>query len=98
VKSGFFYKQVGGRRQGEQPVYKFDWWKIVAAAVLGGVITWGGWVTRMCQKAEKSEEILDMQVMVLHTRITKVDDRVNDVIWKFFENEVTECEEECRDE
>jgi hypothetical protein len=71
------------------------WWKAVIVLVTGGIITWGSWVTRMGQKAEKSEEILDTQVMILHSRITKVDDRINHVIWKFFENEIQDCEEEC---
>jgi hypothetical protein len=69
-------------------------WKVVLGAVAVGILTWGGWVTRMCQKAEKSEEILDTQVMILHSRITKVDDRINNVIWKFLEEEIEDCEED----
>jgi hypothetical protein len=94
------YSQVSGRRSGETPVYKFDWWKAIIGALLASLIAWGSWATRMCQKAEKSEEILDMQVGVLHGRITKVDDRLNDVIWRFFEKELNDCIDaasECTD-
>lgn len=92
------YSKVYGRREGDREVqWKFDWWKLIAGALIASVISWGAWVTRMCQKAEKSEEILDMQVGVLHGRITKVDDRINEIVWRFFENELEDCEEECKE-
>jgi hypothetical protein len=99
------YSQVAGRREGETPVYKFDWWKIVAAALIGAVITWGSWVTRMCGKAEKTEDYVDMQVQVLHNRITGVqihheadetrqEDKLFDLQQRWYEDEITDCEDE----
>lgn len=104
-----FYSQIGGRREGETPVYKFDWWKIVAAALLGAVITWGSWVTRMCGKAEKTEDYVDMQVGVLHNRITgvqvnhesdetRLEDQLISFQQRFYEDELADCEEECKEE
>ena len=92
------YSQVQGRRKGDTEVkWKFDWWKLILGILLGSLIGWGSWVTRMCQKAEKTEEIVDMQVGVMHGRITKVDDRINSIVWKFFEQELADCTEDVND-
>lgn len=111
-KNGFFYKQVHGRRSTDKPGEKkfaIDWWKLILIPLLG----WCAWVTIhgfMAEnnkeeveklKAEKVAELeayIDMQVGVMHGRITKVDDRLDGVIWQFFENELEDCQEECRDE
>ena len=57
----------------------------------------------MCQKAEKSEEILDVQTMVLHNRITEIqrveeqdETRLEDKLWqlqkRFYEQELNRKE------
>ena len=56
------YSQVAGRREGETPVYKFDWWKLLIVPAVG----WLTWVTIDCFKAERASE----QIIVLHNRTT----------------------------
>jgi len=84
------------------------WWKAVIVLATGGVITWGAWVTRMCGKAEKTEDYVDMQIGVLHGRITAVvvgqeadETRFENRLWelqlRFFEDEVDDCVEECKE-
>ena len=83
------------------------WWKVVLAAAAAGVIAWGSWVTRMCGKAEKTEEYVDMQMGVLHGRITAAvvgqeadETRLENRLWelqlRFFEDEIADLEEERR--
>jgi hypothetical protein len=102
------YSQISGRRPGETPIYKFDWWKLAVGVLLGAVITWGSWVTRMCGKAEKTEDYVDMQVGVLHGRQTAAavgqeadETRLENRMWelqnRFFEDEIADCTEELED-
>jgi hypothetical protein len=80
------------------------WWKAVIGVVVVSVISWGAWVTRMCQKAEKSEEILDTQVGILHNRITGTqmqeeadETRLENRLWelqkRFYECEIEKIKE-----
>ena len=80
------------------------WWKAVIVLVTGGGITWGAWVTRMCGKAEKTEDYVDMQIGVIHGRITAVvvgqeadETRFENRLWelqlRFFEDEIDDFEE-----
>ena len=84
------------------------WWKVVLAAAAAGIITWGAWVTRMCGKAEKTEEYVDMQIGVLHGRITAVavgqeadETRLENRLWelqlRFFEDEIDDIQEELNE-
>jgi hypothetical protein len=98
------YSKVEGRRAGDRETkYKFDWWKLIIGALLASLIGWGSWVTRMSQKAEKTEEIVDSQVTVLHNRISQSDaneeadeTRLENRLWelqkRFYEDEISDCE------
>jgi len=102
------YSKVEGRRAGDTEVkWKFDWWKLIIGTILVSLIGWGSWVTRMCQKAEKTEEIVELQVTVLHGRISAAEaseeadeTRLEDKIWelqrRFYENKI-ENSGECND-
>ena len=85
------------------------WWKLLLVPLLG----WASWVTFGSLLAEKNRESLqqlrteqvaelkeyvDLQVGVMHGRISKVDDKLDDVIWQFFAIHLDECNEECEDE
>ena len=83
------------------------WWKAFIVILTGGVITWGSWMTRMGQKAEKSEEIIDTQVAILHQRITHAEaveeadeTRLENRLWelqkRFYENEIAKLKAEAR--
>jgi len=98
------YSKVYGRREGDTSgtEWMFDWRQWLAGVFIASlpfVIGWGSWVTRMCQKAEKGEEILDTQVNVLHSRIshaesveeadeTRLEDRLWELQKRFYEKEI----------
>lgn len=103
---GWFYKQVNGRRTGDKgkPEFKIDWWKLLLVPALA----WCTWVTLhgflaesnrndieqlRTEKVAELKGYVDLQVGVLHARSTKIDDRINDVIWKFFEDKLAKCNE-----
>jgi len=84
------------------------WWKLLLVPLLG----WASYVTFGSLLAEKNREALqqlrteqvkelkeyvDLQVGVMHGRITKVSDKVDSDIdkltWRFFEDRLVECRE-----
>lgn len=68
--------QISGRREGDtQEIWKYDWKKIATLAVTAIAIPWITWMTVNGFKARENEKTLDLQVTVLHNRITDVDHR-----------------------
>jgi hypothetical protein len=65
--------QVSGRREGDaEEKWEYDWKKIAVAAVSLIVIPWLIWVTSSCNQANHNKETLDLQITVLHNRITEL--------------------------
>jgi len=94
------------------------WWKALIVIGTGAVLGWGSWVTlqnikalsiaeKALLKAEKTEAYVDMQVKVLHGRLTAVavgqeadETRLENRLWemqiRFFEDELDDLEEETK--
>ena len=74
-------RKVGGRRDGdlEGPKWEFSLFRTfltaLITAIAGSLLVWGTWVTKDCSLAEKNKETLDLQIGVLHNRITDLGNR-----------------------
>jgi hypothetical protein len=108
-KSGFFYRQTEGRREGDtEKKYVLDWWKIIAAASLSAVLGWATWVTVCTFSSIDAEEKIDLQTNVLHGRVsalglaqendeTRLEERIYELQRRFYEDLIEDCTEQLED-